>query len=423
MILLENIKKTFKPRRHANNNSLCPDHLLQPPKYPLRVPIVTMSTQTHYATLGLQHNAPLPVIKAAYKALALVHHPDKNIISDESPSQRAEHANASRAVQEAYNILSNPSLKATYDAELQQQTITVDTVRSHFDNVSSSQGQAKGCDSQNQPSVTVFATTPEERIAVRMSIQRQFEQIEQSRADQSQADALMDTTALEFTVKCWLELAEQQKGDAIMEAYCKIQALEYEKKLSVRKTEQADSLKHRSKSKTAPRDQGRLVKSSTNTQRRATAKANERDQAEKDMIKVWADLNRSRASENARREQMKQSRIEAKAAAAQAMKEAHNKKLQEAAARKAEFIAKVRAKAAPGPKAFNTAPLASSKHDSGEAHASKPGTVTTTVKQSPSVKKPCRKCDQTHTCVAEWKRCSIISAKSENTNRSFLTLI
>jgi curved DNA-binding protein CbpA len=88
-----------------------------------------MSTQTHYETMGLARNCSLAVIKAAYKALALEHHPDKTLHLD--ASQRAEHAAVFRAVQEAYDVIGNETLRAQYDLELDHNG-KVDFSRSTF---------------------------------------------------------------------------------------------------------------------------------------------------------------------------------------------------------------------------------------------------------------------------------------------------
>jgi DnaJ-class molecular chaperone len=95
-----------------------------------------MEPATHYTALGLIPTAPLPVIKAAYKALVLIHHPDKTIHL--SASERAHHSATFRLVQEAYDVLTNASMKASYDAELSRHGNRVDLQRSTFHRPSSS---------------------------------------------------------------------------------------------------------------------------------------------------------------------------------------------------------------------------------------------------------------------------------------------
>ena len=61
----------------------------------------------YYGTLGVTPAAELPVIKAAYKALAGIYHPDRN------PAKEA--AGKMRAVNEAWDILSDPAIRKQYD--------------------------------------------------------------------------------------------------------------------------------------------------------------------------------------------------------------------------------------------------------------------------------------------------------------------
>lgn len=64
----------------------------------------------HYDTLKIAQDAPDYVIKAAYRALSQKYHPDKN------PS--AEAAEQMRAINAAYEVLSNPTARARYDRTL-----------------------------------------------------------------------------------------------------------------------------------------------------------------------------------------------------------------------------------------------------------------------------------------------------------------
>ncbi|MCA9664688.1 MAG: J domain-containing protein [Myxococcales bacterium] len=66
-----------------------------------------MSATDHYNILGVPPTATQEQIKAAYRRLALRHHPDKN------PSPEA--AERFRRCTEAYNVLSDESRRASYD--------------------------------------------------------------------------------------------------------------------------------------------------------------------------------------------------------------------------------------------------------------------------------------------------------------------
>jgi DnaJ-class molecular chaperone len=64
-----------------------------------------------YNQLGVQSNAAYDEIKKAYRKLAIQLHPDKNI-NDPNASQKFQ------SLGEAYQVLSNPQLRAAYDRTL-----------------------------------------------------------------------------------------------------------------------------------------------------------------------------------------------------------------------------------------------------------------------------------------------------------------
>jgi len=69
---------------------------------------MTQDPLGYYACLGVQPSAPAAVIRAAYRALAQEYHPDRNKVTD-----------ATRRFQElqrAYDVLSDPVKRASYDA-------------------------------------------------------------------------------------------------------------------------------------------------------------------------------------------------------------------------------------------------------------------------------------------------------------------
>lgn len=65
----------------------------------------------HYERLKVSRDAPIEVIRAAYRALAAKHHPDRHT------QPEASHADMA-ALNAAYEILANPVTRAAYDAEI-----------------------------------------------------------------------------------------------------------------------------------------------------------------------------------------------------------------------------------------------------------------------------------------------------------------
>lgn len=61
----------------------------------------------HYAALGLGSDATLAEVKKAFRQKASLHHPDRNTATDA--------AARFRAVQEAYEILSDATKRQAYD--------------------------------------------------------------------------------------------------------------------------------------------------------------------------------------------------------------------------------------------------------------------------------------------------------------------
>jgi TPR repeat protein/uncharacterized membrane protein YhaH (DUF805 family) len=72
-----------------------------------------MKIHTYYDNLKVARTAPITVIKASYRALSQQHHPDKNGNSDGS-------IRIMKIINQAYEVLSNPTQRAIYDEELRQ---------------------------------------------------------------------------------------------------------------------------------------------------------------------------------------------------------------------------------------------------------------------------------------------------------------
>ena len=77
----------------------------------------------HYTTLGLSSAATLPDIKKAFRQKASFWHPDKNAALDA--------AARFRAVQEAYDVLSDADKREAYDANRRRNLLDspIDTAR------------------------------------------------------------------------------------------------------------------------------------------------------------------------------------------------------------------------------------------------------------------------------------------------------
>jgi DnaJ-class molecular chaperone len=72
-----------------------------------------MSASTsHYDTLKVPRDAPLAVLRAAYRRAAQQHHPDRN-------AGAANAHDAMARINEAYAVLSHPQRRASYDKWLQ----------------------------------------------------------------------------------------------------------------------------------------------------------------------------------------------------------------------------------------------------------------------------------------------------------------
>ncbi len=71
----------------------------------------------YYQLLGVKYSATHDEIKRAYRRLAVMYHPDKN------PDPEAE--NIFKSINEAYDVLGDPSKKISYDLKLQSAFVNV----------------------------------------------------------------------------------------------------------------------------------------------------------------------------------------------------------------------------------------------------------------------------------------------------------
>jgi curved DNA-binding protein CbpA len=81
--------------------------------YAHNIHMVNNTKINHYAVLGVAVNAEEVVIRAAYRALMQRYHPDKAANSDQ-----AKQNERISAIQQAYQVLSDPVKRAQYDQDL-----------------------------------------------------------------------------------------------------------------------------------------------------------------------------------------------------------------------------------------------------------------------------------------------------------------
>jgi len=74
---------------------------------------MNLKAENHYATLGLDRDCTLDDIRAAYRALAKMFHPDVNQTKTEAIARTQE-------INCAYTVLSNATRRRAYDEELEQ---------------------------------------------------------------------------------------------------------------------------------------------------------------------------------------------------------------------------------------------------------------------------------------------------------------
>ncbi|OAG05620.1 uncharacterized protein CC84DRAFT_730177 [Paraphaeosphaeria sporulosa] len=155
---------------------------------------------THYDTLGVTQAAAPAVIRGAYKALALLHHPDKTL---RLPAEdRATHSSLFRSAQEAFDVLNNPSAKAAYDRKLQRASR------------SNSHSHVHSPTTSRRPN-TIHVTSPEEKRALKVKIEQDIAYLRERRAKRDLEDAHMDIAALKFMAQTDAEMAAKYDEDAL----------------------------------------------------------------------------------------------------------------------------------------------------------------------------------------------------------------
>lgn len=181
-----------------------------------------MQIQTHYKTLGLAPIAPIPVLRAAYRALALIYHTDRTIHLP--ASERASHSAIFRSVQEAFDVLGNASLKASYDFELAHHHGAIGSQNSTFHHSPNTPRQPS-----RRPSIRL--ATPEAKAAMKAKTEVSLAQLRAQRTARDLEEANLRPADLKFMLKTWKDLGQENKRDAVLLAHCAIMMHEYEVKI------------------------------------------------------------------------------------------------------------------------------------------------------------------------------------------------
>jgi len=379
-----------------------------------------MPATNHYTTLGLVPSAAPEVIRAAYKALASICHPDKTMHL--AAGERASCAAAFNEVQAAYDVLGNPAMKAAYDAQFLPRA----------NRVAKAQAALYSSSSPSRRS-TVKLTTPEEKTALRAKARQSLEALRQKRQDRDEQESGLDLVELKDLVQTWTQLAEENSFDPAMRAHCAIRIHEYEQKIAQREREHEEWLSNMSTAKqgtctppsASPKQRSTpdapkkpaLSRPATSAQpsptfpsraAKPTQRAEERKRAEGECRAAEAARSEARLVEKAKREATKQALLDQKAAAIRAEKEKLQARVDLQARIAAERIAKARAKAG--------APIGTVGAGIGNKTTAGPPTLPSVADRTKpafvpvQVKKVCDNCNAEHATFRDWRVCNAHTA-------------
>jgi hypothetical protein len=225
----------------------------------------------------------------------------------------------------------------------------------------------------------------------------------------------MNACTLRQTLGLWRDVAKEHRNDPVLSAHCKAKAQEYEHKFRLREAEHAAWLNNLA----SPKGGVPHKTEDHNASARAYTKAEERRRAEQKRTEEDAQRAQERTQEKLQRDEIKHSQQKTKAAAVQAEKEKQRRIAEDAAAKKAAHIAKVRAKAAPG----------TSSRACSTTRAQAPFENTIDMKKTSSrTARQCTTCGLEHRSVAEWKRCMATSKKDQEAaggddGKAFFTVV
>ncbi|KAJ4302719.1 hypothetical protein N0V90_001609 [Kalmusia sp. IMI 367209] len=370
-----------------------------------------MEIATHYATLGVTQSAEFPVIRAAYKALALNHHPDKTVHL--AAEDRANRAALFRNIQEAWDVLSSPSLKENYDREFERNGKCIDPQRSTFHRPPSAEKDY----TPSRRRSSILLTSPTEKRAFKAKVEQDLAYLREQRAKRDIQDSNMDVAGLKFMLQVWVDMAQKYDddvlGDGFMRAHCAVQIQVYQAKIAARDREREDWLEDMSRPKTPATKSARTTTNSTSTMPRSAANYS-RPMAHVPRTKPAAPVPaRTHASEKARKEAARKADLDAKAAAVRAEKEKLKAKREALVRKEAERIARSRAKARPH---LQGKPVAgrNARNDDASQSSSREKVGEDTSAAKPGVKKMCLRCEVVHETFAEWMECSLKRARQES---------
>jgi curved DNA-binding protein CbpA len=406
-----------------------------------------MHTATHYTVLGLVPSAAPEVIRAAYKALALICHPDKTVHM--AATERSSHAAVFNDIQAAYDVIGNPTLKVAYDAELQRNT-NIGNLQHAASRRRSPYPAPSDVSSTTKRRPSVKMTTPAEKTAMRAQAREQLDHLRQKRTERDITDAQMDVACLKDMAQTWKQLAEENTPDPVLHAHCAIRVHEYKQMVFEREQQHKEWLANLSTAKqepstvTAKHDPAtvnaspkpaayapsvashrsttarvRTDSASPTASVRGSVRADARKRAEAERSAAAATARtEARQAEKAQREAAKQAHLDSKATAVRAGKEKQKAKAAQLAQKDAERIAKARAKAGAAPLGIVRAVVDPEPNDESQASASV-ADKTVPRKSQASVQKICGKCGVEHASFRGWMKCNA-PAKQADEDKALL---
>ncbi|KAF2205792.1 DnaJ-domain-containing protein [Delitschia confertaspora ATCC 74209] len=334
-----------------------------------------MQVPSHYEVLGLAHTAPISVIRAAYKALALEYHPDKQKKS--SPASKNSLKSRFLQIQEAHEVLTNSIKRAAYDMELSKPNS--DFYEFMDDTPSKSSASSKtstmsgawasspisstttatptpGHKSSHHRTNTIYPTPQATRDLLRAKADKILSGIHAERARREAEELETPLPELKDIVRIWKALAEENKHDTVSQAHCVVKIHEYEGKVAKKEQEHTiwlkgmaiprnmkDKMDNNDKHAARAEENMKTVRKgaqwpSFNTPTRFALRAEEKRKAEEQCSLAKKARAEARQEKNAKNEAMKLTDFEAKRQFSKADKEELQKNATEIAKNDADRI-------------------------------------------------------------------------------------